>query len=109
MSLDCNTSRSIKELYVRLLVELQTQPFICICWVIDNLYALDKINSSEYTRLTNHFKENKPTKQLHPEFYNHSLYIGDKSAYWWRTYVRGGESSKKVRIDFIQKMIKITS
>lgn len=77
-----------------------------VCMKIE--FYLD-IPPSERILLLQHFKSQKPTENLHPEFYNHPLFIKHSTANsaWWVSF-SDPAGGKQVRIEFIKKMIEIT-
>lgn len=92
--------RTLNELYRILKEKGETSRFICIR--IEFLIDLEIISTPEYYTLINHFKSQKPTKELHSEFYYNESFEG--GAAWWNTF---GDGIKQRKL-FIDKMIKIT-
>ena len=63
--------RSTRFLYQILIKEFSDCyfPWEGICNCLINMKRKDMYTSEEYDRITKHFRENKPTPELHPHFY----------------------------------------
>ena len=74
--------KTLNELYIIFYNEIKDKPCIyALCHEITDLYAKDLINLPEYNKLFNHFKKNKPTRNLHPEFRRSNTWTGN--TWWW--------------------------
>lgn len=102
--------RDIKELYQILWDNLEDLDIVIgICCEISTLYYLGLLSFSEKERLLINFKSNKPSKEIHSEFYNNSAYNKDSviGAFWWEiTDMKKSSDQRKL---FIQKLIQITN
>ena len=80
----------------------KNEPQATIVWLCFN----NILTSAEYTKVLLHFRKNKPTATLHPEFYKHP-YFGKntKKQDWWNFMCK--ETRQQQRL-FIKKMIRIT-
>jgi len=98
--------RSKKELYEIILDEYKKFDYQChyICHFIRDMWGMDILTDDEYEFIMNDFESNKPSYNIHEEFYNNRLYIGNRSTAWWIT---GLSESNKVRIAFLEKMVRI--
>lgn len=67
------------------------------------------ITEEEYTRLFAHFKSQKPTEQLHPEFLLRiACYMSTPNQPWWYLMASNQKEGIAIRERFIEKMILIT-
>jgi len=89
--------RTLNQLYILLLAEYKTGLYTYICNVVSNS---TKFTAEERHALQINIEANKPSDKQHAEFLTESW----RGTYaWWY----GGDT--QVRIDFIKKMIKITT
>ena len=91
-----------------------------ICAEIIYLHNNDHINHTEYLKLINHFRLQRPSETLHKEFYYPTRFMNGESAYWWtcpsdftngkfrRDYVGSVKAPTLTRSKFIRHMVKVT-
>lgn len=94
-------NRSLHELYLILWEEIKDKVFIeGLCFEINDLYFCEggeKINVSEHYIIRQHFHPQRPSSDLHPEFY-----YPECTSFWFPT------GATDVRKAFIQKLIETT-
>ena len=97
--------KTLNELYTIFYNKIKDKPCIyALCYEIGLLYEKDLITQPEYWKLFDHFKANKPTKDLHPEFIKSDTWNG--SIWWWND----NENTLPIhRKAFVQKMKLITN
>lgn len=96
--------RNVKELY-RILLDNTTHDLFMItgtCLCIDILSDKEIISEEEQILLDNHFSKQRPTKIIHPHFYDEDY---KHSSYWWRR--KGyGDDPENIRVEFILYLIE---
>lgn len=96
--------RTLHELYLLLWEEIKHDEYILgLCFKIGRLRAYGVVTEEEYIRLITHFENNKPSEELHTEFYTHLRFIG--KGWWWNNEEASDPINRKA---FIQKLIEIT-
>ena len=97
--------RTLNELYTILYDNIKDEEGIQgLCAWVAQIYREGFITRDEYYILVGHFLYQKPTPDLHPEFYSHKSYTS--FVWWWDNYnIKEATQQRKL---FIQKMIQIT-
>jgi hypothetical protein len=98
--------KDLKDLYKILLKFYIKQPNNYICNTIELLFYNGVITAIEMGKLQTHFRTQLPTETLHTEFYNNKLFskpihVSDA----WFTLANKPRLGKRVRIDFISKIL----
>lgn len=97
--------RTLHELYIILYDEIKNKQVITGFSIeITRLVINNKIDVFEYSILIKHFKNQKPNKNLHPEFLKSKTWSG--FMYWWNLKEDTNPINRK---KFIKKMCKITA
>lgn len=93
--------RSLNELYIMLLEKFPKSRyrFICNCIKHDCCFTKEEVDV-----ILEHFKGQRPTKDLHKSYYDNSLY--NKHGLSW--FVADGRG-RDMRIRFLKKLVKLTS
>ena len=96
--------RTLNKLYTIFYNEIKGKPCIyALCHEIGLLYEKDLITQPEYWKLFTHFKANKPTRNLHPEFRRSNTWTGN--TWWWNKDEYINPINRKA---FVKKMELIT-
>jgi len=99
--------RTLSELYKLVLKTAKqngqrNEPQATIVWLCFNRY----ITGDEHQKILIHYRKNKPTPTLHPEFYSHIYFNKRKDKQdWWVYQCR--ETRQQQRL-FLMKMARIT-
>lgn len=99
-------NRSLKELWelVRDYVsERGFVPYSGICNVLIEMYNQGLISMDEYVELDFDLKVNKPSFELHKDFFIDERYTG--GVYWWKNSKGGDEQ----RVKFIERLVSVHS
>ncbi len=105
-------TRNLSELYTIVLNYRKTlslgdgNQFICNAIEMCNTKKL--ISNEEGEILFEHFQSNRPSSNLHSEFFETSLYLGDRYSAWWNLCGKETAEGVAIRDRFLEKMIKIT-
>lgn len=76
--------KNLNELYQILYDEIKDQKTMFgLCENILNLEEKNKISHEERMKLLIHFSSQKPTKELHFEFYKNERFNKRQSLWWW--------------------------
>ncbi len=97
--------RDLKTLYCILLREYKKSDTNYICTNIFNLYVSKKITFRERALLKKHFVSQYPSKNLHTEFFDNELFRKRQKKGVWFTLLFNEAKGRKIRIDFINKII----
>src|SRR5690606_21176895 len=78
-----DSPRSLHKLYKILYKKIKYKKELgSLCGCIYRMLYDKCITDVEYYKLLSHFKSQKPTEDLHSEFYYHFTYSGQQ--FWWR-------------------------
>lgn len=95
-------TRSLEELYLLLYKFYEeNKGMIFICNTMHKMYSKDIINGYELNKLLSNFNKNRPTKDLHSEFYVHSQHH-DHTNNWFGSIPKVSD----IRAKFIKHLIK---
>ncbi len=105
--------KKLSELYTIFLAFYKTLPtdlnLKFICNAMGEMKTTSNITEEEYTKMFAHFRSQKPTEQLHPEFLTDvASYISSLNQPWWYLMGKNQTEGITVREKFIEKMISIT-
>jgi len=97
-------TKTLNELYVLLYEQIQNKYHFYICNQIDVLLSKGIITETEHDFFLIHFESQRPTLELHTEFYDLECY-NKTSVVWFSDFL---DNATENRIKFIQKLIEIT-
>ena len=105
-------TRTLKELYEFLLKRYEESNIYYICNVINQLYSDSELTITEHDLLLGNFKLQRPSKNLHSDFYLHPNFdrINFLSSWWCIKLTK--EEKKEViseKIRFLKRLIEINS
>jgi hypothetical protein len=96
---DINTLYLLLYKYISIKTRIQS-----LCTEISLMKQDRWINENEYNILKEHFRKQRPSNELHPEFFNNEVQnLLVNLVYWWPAFHCDQE-----RKDFVLKMIHIT-
>ncbi len=104
----------LNDVYKLATARMVANPSETICSSMRMLMINKQITPETYDRVVEHFRTQRPTTELHPEFYFHYTYQKDLStSLWWRNDdFKTGDVEiifmRTQRILFLAKLIEIT-
>ncbi len=105
-------TRTLKELYETLLKRYENSNFYYVCNLINFMGSTGELSGIEHEILITDFKSQRPSKELHSEFFYHPTYdkINNLSSWWY--YDIDGEQRTEViseKVKLIKKLIDLNS